>query len=154
MSESRFFGAVAGGLVAGLGLTALLIAGERRSGKPSELADLERASAARLGLRVPDGAALPGPREQAVIQGGHLLLSAAAGAAYAAATDEDADVLGSGILFGLSFYAAMHWITGPLLGVKTPEWRAGPAAIGLHAANHIVFGLVTAAAARLFSRRR
>ncbi len=116
MSGSRVFGAVAGSLIAGIGITALLMAGERKSNRPSELADLERAAEAQLGLRVRDHGALPGPGEQAVIQGGHLLLSVAAGATYAAVTDEDADVLSSGILFGLSFYAAMHWIVGPLLG--------------------------------------
>lgn len=153
MSDARLFGAVAGGLIAGLGLTAMLVAGERKSGKPSELAELERAAAARLGFDIPDGTTLPDAREQAVIQGGHLLLSAAAGAVYAASTDEDADVLSSGLLFGLSFYGAMHWIAGPLLGVKKPEWQAGRETIGMHAMNHILFGLITASAAKLASRR-
>lgn len=153
MSGSRVFGAVAGSLIAGIGITALLMAGERKSNRPSELADLERAAEAQLGLRVRDHGALPGPGEQAVIQGGHLLLSVAAGATYAAVTDEDADVLSSGILFGLSFYAAMHWIVGPLLGVKKPEWQADTATIGMHTANHLLLGLATATGARLFSRR-
>lgn len=149
MSGGRLLGAIAGGLVAGLGITAMLIAGERKSGKPSELAALERASATCVGIRTPDAAILPGAKEQAVIQGGHLLLSAAAGAAYAGATDEDSGVLLSGIGFGLAFYAAMHWIAGPLLGVKAPEWRAGRKTIGIHGVNHVVFGLSTAAGARL-----
>jgi len=153
MSGSRVFGAVAGSLIAGIGITALLMAGERKSNRPSELADLERAAEAQLGLRVRDHGALPGPGEQAVIQGGHLLLSVAAGATYAAVTDEDADVLSSGILFGLSFYAAMHWIVGPLLGVKKPEWQADIATIGMHTANNLLLGLATATGARLFSRR-
>ncbi|MBB3938134.1 hypothetical protein [Aureimonas phyllosphaerae] len=153
MNGLRLLGAVAGGMTAGICITALLVAGERKSGRPSELADLERAAEARLGLRVRDHGALPGPGEQAVIQGGHLLLSVAAGATYAAVTDEDSGVLSSGILFGLSFYAAMHWIVGPLLGVKKPEWQADPATIGMHTANHLLFGLATAAGARLFSRR-
>jgi hypothetical protein len=153
VSGARLFGAVAGGLVAGLGITAMLVAGERKSGKPSELAELERASAARLGLETPADKALPGTGEQAVIQGGHLLLSAAAAAVYAAATDEDADVVSSGLLFGLSFYAAAHWIAGPLLGVKKPEWRSDGATIGMHTMNHLLFGLITAGAAKFASRR-
>ncbi|WP_294642504.1 hypothetical protein [uncultured Aureimonas sp.] len=153
MSGARLFGAVAGGVVAGLGITAILVSGERKSGQPSELASLERASAARLGLDVPEDGRLPGTGEQAVIQGGHLLLSAAAGAVYAAATDEDTDVLRSGILFGLSFYAVMHWIAGPLLGVKKPEWQSNAATIAMHTANHLLFGLITAGAAKLASRR-
>lgn len=130
----------------------MLIAGERNSGKPSELATLERASARRIGLDTPDAAALPSAREQAVIQGGHLALSALAAAAYAAATDEDAAVIPSGLAFGLAFYVAAHWLAGPALGVKEPEWRADPATIGMHGVNHLVFGLVTAAAAKAASR--
>ncbi len=88
-------GAVAGALVAGLGISALLLAGERKSGEPSELATLERAGAKKLGAHLlPDADRLPDAREQAVIQGGHLLLSAAAGAAYAASVDEDAGGMG------------------------------------------------------------
>jgi hypothetical protein len=143
-------GAIAGGLVAGLGITALMIAGERKSGEPSELAKLERTSAHRLGFHpVPPANRLPGPAGQAVIQGGHLLLSAAAGAVFAASVDEDAAVIPSGVAFGLAFYAAMHWVTGPLLGVKRPEWQADAGTIGMHAANHVAFGLATAAGARL-----
>jgi len=36
MDSRRMAGAVAGGLVAGLGITALLMAGERKSGEPSD----------------------------------------------------------------------------------------------------------------------
>ena len=58
----------------------MLMAGERKSGKPSELTKLERASATKLGLDTPAPEALPGNAEQAVIQGGHLALSALAAA--------------------------------------------------------------------------
>ncbi|WP_143051770.1 hypothetical protein [Sphingomonas palmae] len=153
MNGRRMAGAMAGGLVAGLGITALMIAGERKSGKPSELADLERTSAHRLGVHpVPPADRLPDATEQAVIQSGHLLLSAAAGAAFAAAVDEEAAVIPSGALFGLAFYAAMQWIAGPLLGVKKPEWAADAGTIGMHAANHVAFGLATAAGAKLAAR--
>lgn len=148
MNGKRMAGAIAGGLMAGLGLSAMMIAGERKSGKASELVELERAGAHALGVHhVPPGDRLPDATEQAVVQGGHLLLSAAAGAVYAATVDEDAGVLASGIGFGLAFYAAMHWITGPLLGVKQPEWRSDAGTIGMHALNHVVFGLATAAGA-------
>ncbi|SFP45305.1 hypothetical protein [Sphingomonas rubra] len=153
MNGKRMAGAIAGGLVAGLGITALMIAGERKSGKPSELADLERTSAHRLGVHpVPPADRLPDAAEQAVIQGGHLLLSAAAGAVFATTVEEDAGVIPSGMAFGLAFYAAMHWIAGPLLGVKKPEWQADAGTIGMHAANHVAFGLATAAGARLAAR--
>lgn len=153
MSRARFVGAIVGGLVAGLGLTVLLVAGERNSGTPSELADLERTAGRKLGIEVPAGDALPDAREQAIIQAGHLALSAAAGAAFAVTTDDDSAILLPGATFGVAFYAAMHWIAGPLLGLKPPEWRAGTKTIAMHAANHIGFGIVTAAGARLAIRR-
>lgn len=148
MNGRRLTGAVTGGLVAGLGLTVVLMAQERRHGTPSELTELGRAAAARLELATPPADRLPAAGEQAAIQAGHLALSALAGAAYAATTDEDASVIASGIVFGLAFYAVAHWIAGPALGLKAPEWRADTATLGMHATNHILFGLVTAAAAR------
>ena len=153
MNGRRMAGAIAGGLVVGLGITAMLIAGERKSGTPSELAMLERAGARGLRVTVPPDDALPSSGEQAVIQGGHLLLSAVAGAAYALATDEDAGIVPSGIGFGLAFYGAMHWIAGPALGLKSPEWQADKATIAMHGVNHLGFGLVTAAGAALAGRR-
>jgi hypothetical protein len=153
MSGKRTAGAVAGALIAGLGLTAMMMAQERKTRKASELTDLGRASAHQLGVHhVPSGKRPPGTQEQAVVQGGHLLLSALAGVAYAAATEEDADVVPSGVAFGLAFYGVAHWLTGPLLGVKQPEWRSDGKTIGMHAVNHVAFGLATAAGARLASK--
>lgn len=152
MDGKRMAGAVAGGLVAGLGITALLMSGEKKSGKPSELTLLERTSAHKLGVQVPPDSQLPDAAEQSLVQGGHLLLSAAAGAVFAATVDEDAGVIPSGVAFGLAFYAAMHWITGPLLGVKQPEWQADKGTIGMHTLNHVAFGLVTALGAKAASR--
>lgn len=152
MTGRRTTGAVAGALVAGLGLTVMMMTQEKKTRKASELTDLGRASAHQLGVHhVPAGKRPPDPKEQAAVQGGHLLLSALAGLAYAAATDEDADVLPSGIAFGLAFYGVAHWLTGPLLGVKQPEWRSDSKTIGMHAFNHVAFGLATAAGAKLAS---
>ncbi|MCH2488476.1 MAG: hypothetical protein MK010_12185, partial [Erythrobacter sp.] len=148
MNTARLIGAMAGGLVAGLAITALLIKGEQDRGEPSELADLERTTADRLGGETPPADSLPDAREQAVIQSGHLALSLAAGAAYAAATDEDTPVVASGIGFGLAFYAAAHWLAGPILGLKQPEWKTGSKGIAMHTANHIGFGLITALGAK------
>ena len=148
MNGKRMAGAIAGGLVAGLGLTAMMMAGEKKSGIASELTDLERAGARQLGVRSLPSSDLPDAAEQAIVQGSHLLLSAAAGAVYAAIVDEDAGIVPSGIMFGLAFYAAMHWITGPLLGLKKPEWQADAATIGTHTMVHLVFGVATAAGAK------
>jgi len=151
-SGARFAGAIAGALVAGLGITAMLLAGERKSGQPSELADLERTGARQLGLKSPAADALPDAREQAIVQGGHLALSVIAGAAFAVAVDEDAPVVPSGIGFGLAFYAVAHWIAGPLLGLKRPEWQSDGKTIAMHTVNHVAFGLLTALGARAASR--
>lgn len=139
---------MAGATLAGLGLTAMMMMQKKKTGKPSELTDLERSSARKLGQETPPADELPGTSEQALTQGGHLLLSAVAGATYAAVTEEDTPVVASGVAFGLAFYGLAHWLTGPALGVKQPEWRSGPATIGMHAINHILFGLVTAAGAK------
>lgn len=154
MSLERTVGAVVGSLIAGLGLTALLVAGERRSGRPNEIVDLERTGLRRLDLDVPDDDALPDAREQATVQGAHLALSAAAGLAYAVLTDEDTPVVTSGIAFGLGLYAVLQWLAGPLLGLKKPEWRSDRVTITMHTVNHVLFGLVTAAFARWASPRR
>ena len=152
MNGKRTTGAVAGALVAGIGLTAMMMAQERQTRKASELTDLGRAAAHKLGVHhVPNGKRPPDAQEQAVVQGGHLLLSALAGLAYAAATDEDAGVVSSGLVFGLAFYGVAHWLTGPLLGVKQPEWRSDVETIGMHTVNHLAFGLATAAGAKLAS---
>ena len=152
MNGRRMAGSVGGALVAGLALTAMTMAQERKTGKPSELTDLERTGAAKLGADTPPALSPPYAREQAIAQGGHLLLSALAGAAYAAAADGDADVLPSGIAFGLAFYAAAHWVTGPALGLKHPEWKSDLRTIGMHTMNHVLFGLATAAGAKASTR--
>jgi hypothetical protein len=149
---NRTVGAVAGGLAAGLGITALLLRQERTSRTPSELAVLARTGAAKLGRETPAADQLPSAGEQAAVQGGHLLLSALAGVAYAAVTDDDARVVPSGLAFGLAFYAAAHWIAGPALGLKQPEWRADRSTLGMHTANHLLFGLATAAGAKAAAR--
>lgn len=53
MNGKRMAGAVVGGLIAGPGLTAMLILQEQKTGKPPELTELRRASAARLGQETP-----------------------------------------------------------------------------------------------------
>lgn len=153
MSGRRTAGAVAGGLVAGLAITALLVAGERKNRKPSELTNLKRADARQFGLHTPDTRVLPDAREQVIVQGAHLALSAVAGATYAAVTDENTPLLASGLGFGLAFYVAAHWVAGPLLKLKRPEWQSGGTTIASHMLNHLGFGLITAVGARLAAER-
>lgn len=150
----RVFGAVAGATAAGVVLSALLLRGERQSGAPSELVAMQRASLSRLRQHVRPEHQLPTVAEQVTAQGGHLALSALAGLVYAATTDAETPVVGGGVGFGLAFYVVAHWLVGPVLGVKAPEWQTPPTGIGLHALNHALFGVATAAGARLGERVR
>jgi len=152
MDERHMAGAVAGGVVAGLVITAILIFGERQSGRPSELAELGRVGEKKVRMETSPADALPSAREQALIQGSHLALSALAGVVYAATVDKDASVVKSGIGFGLAFYTVAHWIAGPLLGLKRPEWQSHVKIIVMHTINHVGFGLITALGARTASR--
>ncbi len=146
----RTSGALAASLLAGLAISGLMLFKERTSGEPSDLIRWERVGVGRLGLRAGRGA--PGAGEQAGVHAGHLALSALGGAAYAAAFDEDAPVVASGLAFGAAFYVACHWIAGPLLGLKRPEWREPPAAVAQHLVVHAVYGLLIASGARVGAR--
>ena len=77
-----------------------------------------------------------------------MALSALGGLAYAAGVDEDAPVIPSGLAFGAAFYLACHWLAGPLLRLKPPEWREPPATIAQHLVVHAVFGMLIALGAR------
>ena len=151
MDGRRATRSVLGGVAAGIGLSAVMLLGEKLSGKPSELIELERKSAAKLGIDTPGGDEPATLAEQVVTHGGHLALSALAGLAYAAAVDEKDDGARSGALFGLAFFVAAYGITGPLLGVTPLPWREEPRRAVQHPLVHTLFGLSMALAAR--SRR-
>ena len=140
-------GALAGSLAGGVAITGMMLAEERKTGRPSELTELARATTARAGVHAPTAGHPPTPKEQAATQGGHLLLSALGGLAYAAAFDEDAPVVLSGLGFGAAFYALAHVAIGPALGVKAPEWRQDPLIVGKHLIIHALFGLLISAGA-------
>lgn len=113
MDIDRITGAVTGSVVAGLALSAVMLAGEKITGKPSEL--IERKAAAKLGISTPAGDATG--LEQLITHGGHLALSALAGPAYAGIVDEKADGVKSGAAFGFAFFVAAYGLAGPFLGV-------------------------------------
>lgn len=143
-------GALAGSLLAGLAISALMLAKERQSGEPSDLVVWERMGARDVGMTPRLGAA--NLTEQVVAHGGHLALSALGGAAYAAAFEEDAPVMANGLAFGSAFYVACHWVLGPLLRLKPVEWREPPAAVTQHLVVHAGFGVLIALGARLGAR--
>lgn len=64
MDGHRITGAISGALFAGLALSAVMLAGAKLTGKPSELIELERKSAGKLGIAVPTGDAPAGFGEQ------------------------------------------------------------------------------------------
>ena len=99
---------------------------------------------------------MPGAMEQVTVHASHMALSALGGIAYAAAFDEDAPVMRSGLAFGAAFYVACHWFAGPVLRLKPPEWREPPSAVAQHLVVHAVYALAIAGAAHVgasFARR-
>lgn len=150
MDAKRTAGAVAGGVLAGLALSAVMLIGEKLSGKPSELIELERGAAARLDIATPsaEAPATATATEQAITHGGHLALSALAGLAYAATVDEEDDGPASGAAFGAAFFVAAYGIAGPALGVTPLPWRQPAVRAVQHPVVHVLFGLAMALSAR------
>ena len=146
--EGRVGGAVVGGLAAGVMLSAVMLLGEKLSGKPSELIELERSTAAKLGLSPPRDYTPATAIEQLVTHGGHLALSALAGLAYAATVDEDKDGPVAGAAFGAAFFVAAYEVTGPSFGVTPVPWRQPPLRAVQHPIVHVLFGLAMAFSAR------
>ena len=149
----RVGGAMLGGLAAGAGLSAVMLLGEKLAGKPSELIELERATAAKLDLPTPAGDAPATMTEQLVTPGGHLALSALAGLAYAAAVDGDDDGPVAGAAFGAAFFSAAYGVTGPALGVTPLPWRQPLLRAVQHPVVHVLFGVAMAASARAAQRK-
>lgn len=148
MNVRRTAGATAGGLAAGLATSAVMLAGEKLSGKPSELIELERKTAGKLGVTTPRGEQPATVAEQLITHGGHLALSALAGLAYAATVDEELDSTATGVAFGAAFFVAAYGITGPALGVTPPPWRQPPLRAVQHPVVHTLFGVMIALLAR------
>lgn len=146
-------GALAGSLVAGVAISALMLVKGQVTGQPSDLIAWERAGADRLGVDFGPPTAEPGAAEQVSTHAAHLALSALGGAAYAAIFDEEAPTVSSGLAFGMAFYVACHWIAGPLMRLKPPEWREPPLAVAQHLVVHAVYGLAIASAAKAGLRR-
>ena len=59
MNGSYMTGAVGGAVLAGLCITAMVISSEKKSGMPSGLIELQRASARKLGLHALEDGTLP-----------------------------------------------------------------------------------------------
>ena len=135
-------GAIAG-LAGGLLLSAIMLGMEAATGEPNELVRLQRRSIARL-ARGRDEGTPSGAGEQVTSHGGHLALSAGAGALYGLTRPVSTSPWVGGAGFGTGFYALAYGLLGPALGVTPPLWKDKLASIAQHGGFHLVFGLVTA----------
>ncbi|WP_246045322.1 catalase [Rubellimicrobium roseum] len=133
----------AGGLAAGLLLSGVIAGMGAAQGRASELVTLERRTLGRPEHPDRSGSA----REEALGHGGHLALSALAGAGYGAVHKGEGSPVAAGLAFGVGFWALAYGVVGPALGVTPRPWRDEPANLAQHALLHAVFGVATALAA-------
>ena len=137
----RLLAGAAGGLAAGLVLSALMARADVKDGT-SELVKLQRRTAAKVRGGEADEQAGSGAGEALMAHGGHLALSALAGAAYGAATRNGSPVR-DGLLFGAVFWTLAYGVTGPALGVTPAPWRDTAGSLAQHGALHALFGVLT-----------
>ena len=143
----------AGGVLAGLAISAIFLAGEAVTGRPSDLIAMNRKAAGKLGLDAPAEGSPPTLAEELVGHGGHLALSAASGAAYALAVRGEGDAALRGLAFGLGFHALAFGVVAPAAGLAPPVWRDDPRNQALHIGLHALFGVVTGVAAARLAKR-
>lgn len=143
-----------GGLAGGVAVSAMMLAMEQRTGAPSELVKLGRKTAARLGAPHRLRGADPDSAEQAMSHGGHLALSAAAGALLPTLRHATGlSTVPAGLLFGLGFYLLAWGGADPALSLTPTPAQEGAATVGQRLMIHAVFGTVTAFVADRFARR-
>ena len=142
-----------GGLAAGALLSLVFLGQQAVAGKPSELVKLKRRAVRRAGWCDKRDGAPSGGREKVVSHGGHLALSAAAGAVYGAMKPDQAPPIPAGLALGAGLYALADGAAGPALGVTPKPWRDTPASIVQHGLLHLLFGAVTALVADRVARR-
>jgi hypothetical protein len=107
-------------LAAGLVVSVLLLRPEASRGEASELPKLQRRAARQAGHPYRDEEAAPTLGEELATHGGHLALSAAAGAGYGLLTREGSSLVMAGLAFGVGYFALAYGVVGPTLGVTPP----------------------------------
>lgn len=143
-----------GGLAGGVAVSAMMLGTEWRSGTPSELVKLGRKTAEQHDAPHRRRNADPDLGEQALSHGGHLALSAAAGALYPALRHATGlPTVPAGLLFGLGFYLLAWGGAGPALSLTPTPVQEGPAKVGQRLMIHAVFGTVTAFVADRLAKR-
>ena len=143
-----------GGLVGGAVLSLAFLALERAGGENSDLVQIGRRGAARLGQPHRPLPARPSAAEELAVHGGHLVLSGVLGMGYAVLRRGFAlPTLPSGLLFGLGVYPVAFGVLGPLLGITKAPWQEKPRLLAQRAAAHGAFGVLTALTADRTARR-
>ena len=133
-------GAIAG-LAAGALLSVAWYAIEKATGETSEVVRLGRLSLQTRG-RARREAAPPDAEEQIMSHGGHLALSAAAGALYGLVTPKDAPRLLAGAGFGAVFYAVAYGTLAPVLGLRPAMWNDTRTNVAQRGFFHLLFGIL------------
>ena len=143
-----------GGLAGGLVLAAVMLLAERATGEPSDGMAMLRRGQWQIGVSHRREAAQPTLREEAVAEGGHLLLSTLLGGGFGVLRRGlGLSAQPAGLVLGLGFYPLAHWLAGPLPGPMRPPWRQQPVRLSRRIALHAVFGAVTALVADRLDRR-
>ena len=138
-----------GGLAAGVLLSGIIAGMGAAQGRASELVTLERRTLGRPERPETSGAV----GEEMLAHGGHLALSAIAGASYGAVHRGEGSPLAAGLAFGVGFWALAYGAVGPSLGVTPKPWRDSPSSLAQHAMLHALFGVATALAAERIAPR-
>ncbi len=145
--RGRLAGAVAGAVFAGLVISVWLLIGEVGSGQPSELTRTIRIILDWFRLVPSAVGQAPGASVEYAAQVFHLLLSVAAGVAYALVWPHRGSVLQTGLLFGAGFFLFAHVVVGRLAGFMPPIWQVARQepflTIALSLSQHLSFGLCT-----------
>lgn len=142
---------IIGGIVGGLGMTAIMLA-ERRAGVKHET--LAEKSEDWLDRTMDSDTIVGENGTRAIEQANHLLASAAFGAGYSAIRyfAPRLPAPGVGAAYGLGLYATNIALAAPILGITEGEDKV-PLRVSLERSGlHILFGLATALVASALSK--
>jgi len=142
-----------GGLAGGAVLTGAMLMAERMGiEKITPPAKVGRWAAYHAGA---DPKSLKGEvtaQEEAMAEGGHLVASAALGAAFGAMRARyELPAVPTGLAFGLGLYALNFGLVGPALTITRKPWNVPPSRHAERALLHAAFGLVLGLVAHQFT---
>lgn len=150
---ARITAGALGGLAAGALISAMMLGVQAATSRPSELIVLKRRAGRRPGWDGHWERTRSTLGEELLSHGGHLALSAMAGAAYGALKPRGTPPLVAGAAMGVGFHALAYGVAGPVLGVTPKLWEDEPANVAEHGFLHLLFGVTTALVAERVARR-